>query len=43
MSQQLDGVEVQVGPQGQLVIPAGLRRFAALHGQPSLADELIAE
>ncbi len=70
-------VEVQVGPQGRVVIPAGLRqiwriqpgetllarleddrlilekrahiaaraqgRFAALAGQASLADELIAE
>lgn len=70
-------VEVQVGPQGRVVIPAALRqtwriqpgetllarlednrlilekraqiaarvqgRFAALAGQPSLADELIAE
>ncbi|MCL4861351.1 MAG: AbrB/MazE/SpoVT family DNA-binding domain-containing protein [Caldilineaceae bacterium] len=77
MSEQLQGVEVQVGPQGRLVIPASLRRawqiergqiliarldgerlvlekpaqvlrrvkgrFAALRGQPSLADELIAE
>lgn len=77
MSEQLHGVEVQVGPQGRLVIPASLRRvwqiergqiliarldgerlvlekpaqvlqrvkrrFAALRGQPSLADELIAE
>jgi bifunctional DNA-binding transcriptional regulator/antitoxin component of YhaV-PrlF toxin-antitoxin module len=77
MSEQLNAVEVQVGPQGRLVIPAALRRawqvesgqvliarlegerlvlekpaqilqrlkrrFAALHGQPSLADELIAE
>lgn len=70
-------VEVQVGPQGRVVIPASLRqawqvktgetlmarleddrlilekpahivrrvkgRFAALRGQPSLADELIAD
>lgn len=77
MSEQLQGVEVQVGPQGRLVIPVSLRRawqiergqiliarldgerlvlekpaqvlrrvkgrFAALRGQPSLADELIAE
>lgn len=77
MSEQLQGMEVQVGPQGRLVIPASLRRawqiergqiliarldgerlvlekpaqvlrrvkgrFAALRGQPSLADELIAE
>jgi AbrB family looped-hinge helix DNA binding protein len=69
--------EVQVGPQGRVVIPAGLRktwniktgetlmarleddrlilerpalimrrakgRFAALRGQPSLANELIAD
>lgn len=77
MSEQLHGIEVQVGPQGRLVIPASLRRawpiergqiliarldgerlilekpaqilqrvkrrFAGLRGQPSLADELIAE
>lgn len=70
-------IELQVGPQGRVVIPAALRqawqiepgavlmarleddrlilekpahiaarvkeRFAALAGQPSLADELIAE
>jgi bifunctional DNA-binding transcriptional regulator/antitoxin component of YhaV-PrlF toxin-antitoxin module len=77
MSKQLHGIEVQVGPQGRVVIPASLRRawpiksgqvliarlegdrlvfekpaqvlqrvkgrFTALRGQPSLADELIAE
>jgi AbrB family looped-hinge helix DNA binding protein len=77
MPETLPIVEVQVGPQGRVVIPAVLRqtwrvqpgetllarleddrlilekrahiaarvqaRFAALAGQPSLADELIAE
>ena len=77
VSEQLQVVEVHVGPQGRLVIPAGLRRawqiesgqillarldgerlilekpaqvlqrvkgrFAGLRGQPSLADELIAD
>ncbi len=77
MPENLSIIELQVGPQGRVVIPASLRqawqiktgetlmahleddrlilekpahilqrakgRFAALHGQPSLADELIAE
>ena len=77
MPQQLSIIELQVGPQGRVVIPASLRqawriktgeilmarleedrlilekpahivqrvkgRFVALRGQPSLADELIAE
>lgn len=77
MAQNTDVVELQVGNQGRVVIPAGLRkawklrpgdtllahveedrlilekpaqvmervkqRYAALRGQPSLADELIAE
>lgn len=77
MSEQAQAMEVQVGPQGRMVIPAALRRawriesgqiliarlegerlvfekpaqvaervkrrFAALRGQPSMADALIAE
>ena len=77
MAENRSIVELQVGPQGRVVIPANLRqawpiktgeilmarleddrlilekpahivqrtkdRFAALRGQPSLADELIAE
>jgi len=77
MPENLSIVELQVGPQGRVVIPASLRqawqlttgetlmarleddrlilekpahilqrtkdRFVALRGQPSLADELIAE
>lgn len=77
MPEKQPAVELQVGPQGRVVIPASLRRswqvatgevliarleddrlilekpaqimrrvksrFASLRGQPSLADELIAE
>ncbi len=77
MTENSPMIEVQVGPQGRVVIPAPLRqawqikpgetlvahleadrlilerpshivqrlkdRFAGLHGQPSLAEELIAE
>jgi bifunctional DNA-binding transcriptional regulator/antitoxin component of YhaV-PrlF toxin-antitoxin module len=77
VAERLPPVELQVGPQGRVVIPASLRRswqiamgevlvarleddrlilekpaqimqrvksrFASLHGQASLADELMAE